>query len=31
MEKVLKEFFWAPIPFKWYQNTFGCGTVNLGI
>ena len=28
MEKVLKEIFWAPIPFKWYQNTFGCGTVN---
>ena len=20
MEKVLQELFWAPIPFKWYQN-----------
>ena len=26
MEKVLQEFFWAPIPFKWYQNTSGYGT-----
>ena len=21
-------FFWVPIPFKWYQNTSECGTVN---
>ena len=26
MEKVLQEFFYAPIPFKQYQNTSGCGT-----
>ena len=26
MEKVLQKFFWAPIPFKRYQNTFGYGT-----
>ena len=30
MEKVLQELvwvpFWVPIPFKWYQNTSGCGT-----
>ena len=26
MEKVLQELFWAPIPFKRYQNTSGCGT-----
>ena len=27
MEKVLQELFWAPIPFKRYQNISGCGTV----
>ena len=27
MEKVLQKLFWAPIPFKRYQNTSGCGTV----
>ena len=26
LEKVLQELSWAPIPFKWYQNTCGCGT-----
>ena len=28
MEKVLQEPFWAPIPFKQYQNTSGCGTAD---
>ena len=36
MEKVLQElfwvqFFWAPIQFKRYQNTSGCGTVIDGL
>ena len=26
MEKVLKEFFWVPIPFKRHQDTFRCDT-----
>ena len=26
MEKVLQEPFWAQIPLKRQQNTFGCGT-----
>ena len=26
MEKILEKFVWAPIPFKWYQNTYGCDT-----
>ena len=25
---MLHEIFWAPIPFKRYQNTSGCSTVN---
>ena len=32
MEKVLQEIldalFWAPIPFRRYQNTSGCGTAS---
>ena len=32
MEKVVQEIlgalFWAPIPFKRYQNTSGCGTAS---
>ena len=23
---MLRELFWVPKPFKWYQNTSGCGT-----
>ena len=30
MEKVLQELSWAPIPFKGYQNTPGCGTGGSG-
>ena len=34
MEKVLQElfrvdFFGVPIPFRQYQNTFGCGTASI--
>ena len=34
MEKVLQElflgvFFWASIPFKWYQNISGCRPIKL--
>ena len=26
LRTFLGAFFWAPIPFKQYNNTFGCGT-----
>ena len=29
MEKRLQELFWAPITFKRYQNTSGCGTATF--
>ena len=25
-KKCYKNFFWVIIPFKWHQNTSGCGT-----
>ena len=27
LRTFLGAFFWAPIPFKRYNDTFGCGTV----